>query len=113
MDFKLPKTALVNKFVAKTKFYERANLSSKLQQEFIDKIQKINWKYKLAEETIGISKTENVTEIQIFEIELKQQVIPKNVLKVIDNAIPYQILFVFTYKNHFALWYNFKEPAAP
>jgi hypothetical protein len=37
---KLPKEALVNKFIAKTKFYEKANLNAKLQKEFIDKIQR-------------------------------------------------------------------------
>ena len=60
-ELKLPREANVNKFIAKTKFYEKANLSSKLQKEFVDKIQKITWKYKLAESTIGIAKTEAVT----------------------------------------------------
>ena len=106
---KLPKNAIVNKFIAKTKFYEKASLSSKLQNEFINKIQKITWKYKLAEDTIGISKTDNVTEIQIFEIELKEQVIPKNVLKVIDKAIPYQILYQFVYKDSTAYGITLKE----
>lgn len=101
-NLKLPKDAFVNKFIAKTKFYEKANLNTKLQKEFVDKIQKITWKYKLAESTIGISKTEAVTEIQIFEIELKEQVIPKNVLKVIDRSIPYQILYRFVYDESIA-----------
>jgi len=105
----LPGTALVNKFVAKTKFYEKASLSSKLQNEFIHKIQKITWKYKLAENTIGISKTDNVTEIQVFEMELKEQVIPKNILKVIDKAIPYQILYQFVYKDNIAYGITLKE----
>ncbi len=109
MNFNLPKSAFVNKFVAKTKFYDKVHLSTRLQNEFINKIQKITWKYKLAEETIGISKTENVTEIEIFEIELKEQKIPKNVLKVIDRAIPYQILYVFTYNSETAYGITLKE----
>ncbi len=105
----LPKNALVNKFIAKTKFYEKTSLSSKLQNEFINKIQRITWMYKLAEETIGISKTDKVTEIQIFEIELKEKTIPKNVLKVIDKAIPYQILYQFVYKDSAAYGITLKE----
>jgi hypothetical protein len=101
-NFKLPAAAFVNKFIPKNKFYEKAALSAKLQKEFIDKIQKITWKYKLAESTVGITKTDKVIEIQIFEIELKSQVIPKNVLNVIDKAIPYQILYRFTYKGNAA-----------
>jgi len=109
MILKLPNSALVNKFIAKNKFYERANLSTKLENEFVRKIQKITWKYKLSEETIGISKTESVTEIQIFELELKEQEIPKNVLKIIDKSIPYQILYIFTYNDNIAYGITLKE----
>jgi hypothetical protein len=108
-NFKLPRASFVNKFVPKNKFYEKAALSSKLQKEFADKIQKITWKYKLAESTVGISKTAKVTEIQIFEIELKEQMIPKNVLRVIDRAIPYQILYRFIYKENVAYAVTLKE----
>jgi len=108
-NFKLPRAAFVNKFIPKNKFYEKAALSAKLQKEFVEKIQKITWKYKLAESTVGITKTSKVTEIQIFEIELKSQVIPKNVLKVIDKAIPYQILYRFIYKENEAYGITLKE----
>lgn len=108
-NFKLPKAAFVNKFIPKNKFYEKAALSGKLQKEFVDKIQKITWKYKLAENTVGIAKNDKVIEIQIFEIELKSQVIPKNVLKVIDKAIPYQILYRFIYKENEAYGITLKE----
>ena len=108
-NFKLPRAAFVNKFIPKNKFYEKAALSAKLQKEFVDKIQKITWKYKLAESTIGITKTDKVIERQIFEIELKEQVIPKNVLQVIDKAIPYQILYRFTCKGNEAYGITLKE----
>ncbi len=105
----LPKSAYVNKFIAKSKFYEKVALNSKLQKEFTDNIQRITWKYKLAEETIGISKTDTVTEIQIFEISLKEQVIPKNVLKIIDKTIPYQILYRFVHIESIAYGITLKE----
>lgn len=108
-NFKLPRAAFVNKFIPKNKFYEKAALSAKLQKEFVDKIQKITWKYKLAESTVGIAKTDNVIEIQIFEIDLKERVIPKSVLKVIDKTIPYQILYRFIYKENEAYGITLKE----
>lgn len=107
--FNLPDAALVDKFVAKSKFYEKAALSSNIQDEFVDKIRKITWKYKLAENTIGISKTNDVTEIQIFEIELKEQVIPRKVLRIIDTSIPYQILYHFVYNGNFAYGITLKD----
>ena len=108
-NFKLPRAAFVNKFIPKSKFYAKTALSAKLQKEFSDKIQKITWKYKLAESTVGITKTDKVIEIQIFEIDLKEQVIPKNILKVIDKAIPYQILYRFIYKENEAYGITLKE----
>jgi hypothetical protein len=109
VELNLPQQAFVNKFIAKNKFYERAHLSNRLQKEFTDKIQRITWKYKLAEETIGITKTDKVTEIQIFELELKIQDIPEKVLKVIDKAIPYQILYKFVYKDSVAWGITLKD----
>ncbi|MBF0103459.1 MAG: DUF4391 domain-containing protein, partial [Desulfobacterales bacterium] len=44
--FALPLSAFLNnKPIPKTKFYEKASISPKLKQQFIDKIQKITWKY--------------------------------------------------------------------
>ena len=109
MNLKLPNSSYVNKFIAKSKFYERASLGTKLQNEFVNKIQKITWKYKLSEETIGVSKTNKVTEIQIFEIELKEKKIPQNVVKVIDKSIPYQILYIFSFNDNVAYGISLKE----
>ncbi len=108
MNFKLPNSTYVNKFVAKNKFFQKAVINSKLKQDFTDKIQKITWKYKIAENTIWINKTQNIQEIEIFEVELKENVIPKNVLKIIDKLIPYPILYVFRYKDQFAYWITLK-----
>jgi hypothetical protein len=88
-ELNLPKEALVNEFIAKSKFYEKSHINTKLQKEFINTIQKITWKYKLAESTIGLAKTNTVTEIQLFEIEPKKMVLPLRVLKAIDKSIPY------------------------
>lgn len=101
-NLKLPKTTFVNKFIAKSKFSEKTEIKPKIKKEFTNKIQRITWKYKIAESTINIKKTKRIEEIQVFEIELKEQKIPKNILKLIDKAIPYPILYVFTYKDDFA-----------
>lgn len=102
MSLHLPDSALVNRFIAKTKFYEKAVISPKLKDDFVNKIQKITWLYKLSENTLGINKTAAVTEIQVFDIELKEQLIPKNILALIDKVIPYQILYQFTFNEHTA-----------
>lgn len=102
MDFLLPEQSHVHKFIPKSKFFEKAVVSTKLKKEFTDKIQKIIWQYKLAEDTISVPMTKKVEEIQIFELQLKEREIPKNVLKIIDKSIPYPILYLFTYEGHVA-----------
>lgn len=109
MDLWLPPQTHVDKFIPKNKFYENAVVPSVLKREFIDQIQKITRLYKLAEETIWINKTETVEEIQIFSLQLKQKVIPKKVLKIIDKSIPYPILYIFTYQQDIAFGITLKD----
>ena len=89
----LPKTCEVNRFVAKKKFYEHANMSETVKNSFINDIEKITWDYKLATDTLNLSKTDNVIEIEIFTINLSNRNIPNSALKVINKSIPYKILF--------------------
>lgn len=109
MDFNLPKQAYVNKFIPKNKFFTKTTVNSKLKQEFSDSINRITWTYKIAESTININKTDKVEEIEIFELELKEKIIPKNILKIIDKTIPYPILYVFRYEKHTAYGITLKE----
>ena len=89
----LPKTCEVNRFVAKKKFYEHTNMSKTVKNSFINDIEKITWNYKLATDTLNLSKTDNVIEIEIFTINLSNKTIPNSALKVINKPIPYKILF--------------------
>ena len=95
----LPKECIVDKFIPKKIFYEKVSLSSNLKQEFVDKIDKIYWKYKISEDTLNISKTENVEEIEILELTLKEKVNCQNIIKVITRNIPYIILFEIYYND--------------
>lgn len=90
----LPDRCKVNKFIPKKTFYEKIGVSTSVKDDFINNIDKITWLYKLSEDTLGISKSQDVEELQIFEIILKEKVLPKNIIKIISKAIPYKILFV-------------------
>ena len=104
----LPKECIVDKFIPKKIFYEKVSLSTNLKQEFVDKLEKIYWKYKISEDTLNISKTENVEEIEIFELTLKEKVNCQNIIKVITKNIPYIILFEICYNDEvqYAIKYN-------
>ena len=104
----LPQNCLVDRFIPKKTFYERVNISTTLKQEFINKLEKIIWKYKISQDNLNIAKTDEVEEIEIFEIFLKEKCDIKNLIKVITISIPYSILFKITYKDdyRFAIKYE-------
>ena len=99
--FDLPKSCVVNKFIPKNIFYKKVTMATSVKKEFINLIEKITWLYKIAPDTLGVNKTDNIEELEIFEIQLKQKQLPKNVIKVITKSISYPILFVIKYNNDF------------
>lgn len=110
----LPVSAFVNRFIPKSKFFEKAKINSKLKQEFTDEIARITLQYILAEKSINISGTENIKELHIFHIALKQKKIPKNILRAIDRAMSYNIaiLYIFEYEHNIAYGITTKEDSA-
>lgn len=109
MELRLPPQSRVDKVIPKNTFFKKAVLNTKLKDEFTDIILKITWRYKISEDTISIPKTSTVTEIQIFQIELKERKIPQNALKVIDKLIPYHILYIFSYGEDISYGITLKD----
>ena len=97
----LPKNCEVDSFIPKKTFYERVNISTTLKQEFINKLEKIIWKYKISQDNLNIAKTDEIEEIEILELFLKEKCDVKNIIKVITIEIPYPILFKINYKNEY------------
>ena len=97
----LPKVCIVNKVVPKKVFYDRIQVSGSLKKEFIEKIEKVYWKYKISEDNLHISKTEEIEEIEVFQIILKEKYNAKNILNFITKVIPYPILFEIICNNEF------------
>lgn len=94
---KLPKECYVNKFIPKKVFYEKVGVSSGVKDEFVNLVDRITWLYKLSPDTIGIPKTANIEEIQIFQIDVKEKRIPLSVIKTITKGVQYKILFLIKY----------------
>ena len=100
--YSLPNLALINKFLPKNTIFQQAWMRHTARDEFSKYVQRITWKYKLAENTIRIKKWKNVEEIQIFEVILKEKELPKKVFSIIDKIIPYPIIYECRYNDHVA-----------
>jgi hypothetical protein len=106
----LPTTTIVNKFIAKEKFYSKLDLNTKQKQLFIDTIEKITWQNKLSSETLNVSGGKYL-ELHVFEIVLKESDIDLEILKIIDSAIPYPILFILKDGDNQKAAISYKPPA--
>lgn len=86
-----PEYAKVGKIIAKENFY--GNIDTATKNLFQSEIARIVWEYKLAPNTINL-QAKKWPEVEVFRITLKNSEIPEKVLKAIDSAIPYPILFL-------------------
>lgn len=109
--FEYPRSAAVGKVVHKNKFYKQAHLTPAIKELFIRQVEQIVWEFKLAPETVNIKSTSAVPEIQIFTISLKSGELKPDVLRCIDMAIPFPIIFELRLKDKLRLAAAYKQPS--
>jgi hypothetical protein len=109
--FIYPEKAAFNRVLPKTKIYANAKPSKSIKEKFVSQISEIVWKYKLSPETTNLAARDGYTEIQIFEIDLKEPELGTDVLAVIDKAIPYPIFFQLRYDDQVKGVAAYKRPA--
>lgn len=105
-----PAKAAVNRVVPKAKFYEHAAVNSRLKDLFVKEVEQITWLAKLATESINLPAKDDVSEIQVFSIQLKTPELHQDVLRCIDGAIHHPILFELHHKSRVQVVACFKRP---
>lgn len=96
--FNLPQSTVIQKVIPKNAF--DAYINTRQKKDFADKILRITWANKIALDTLNLAGNE-VKEIQCFKIELKVRATIKDLLLIIEKAIPYHILFWVEFDNEF------------
>ncbi len=109
--FAWPSQAAVARPVSKAKIYAHAKPTASLRALFVDHVESITWAYKLAPETINLPAKPDVPEIEVFEIALKRPNLNHAVLRCIDKAIPFPILFVLRHDGHSQAVAAYKRPS--
>lgn len=87
-----PQTALKH-IIPKTRIYDGTNVSTALRKRFVREVDQITWAHKLAPETLNLPATPAVPEIQVFRVTLKGDTLHDEILRAIDRAIPFPLLF--------------------
>lgn len=109
--FRWPTSGRVDRIIPKERLYSEGSVTTAVRQRFIDQLQRVRWAYKLGEESVRLKGSANVSEIQVFEIELKDSTLDDSVLAAIDKSIPSPI--VFELRRDDASWVEQVMSAAP
>jgi len=109
--FAWPPQAAVGRPVAKSKIYAHAKPTAAVRALFVQQVESITWACKLAPETINLPAKPDVPEIEVFEIALKLPDVSHSVLRCIDKAIPFPILFVLRHDGHSQPIAAYKRPS--
>ena len=109
--FDYPKGAAFGRVVPKNKIYEHAGAGAALKDLFITQVDQIVWKYKLAPETINLAATRSVSEVQIFAISLRRAELDLDVLRAIDRAVPFPLIFELSWSGKRKVVAAFKRPS--
>ncbi|ASP21256.1 methyl-accepting chemotaxis protein [Antarctobacter heliothermus] len=109
--YDFPKSAMLKRVVPKTRIYDRVQASTALKDKFVAQVDQITWRAKLAPETINLAATKSVPEIQVFRVTLKNDTGQDDVLKAIDRAIPFPILFELEQNGQIQIVAAHKRPS--
>lgn len=110
-----PEQAAFGRTLPKSKIYEHSGANTRLKDLFVKQVEQIVWQYKLAPETINLPARPGVPEIQIFRLQLKTPELHRDVLRCIDGAVQFPILFELAFEGRMQAVAAYRRPseAAP
>lgn len=106
-----PKQAAFERVLPKNKIYEHSGAAPSVREMFVRQVEQIVWQYKLAPETINLASKPGVPELQIFAIQLKTPALNHEVLRCIDGAVQFPIIFELTFEDKTQVVAAFKRPS--
>lgn len=106
-----PRAAAFGRVIPKNKIYEHAGANTALKDLFVREVDQIVWSHKLAPETVNLTATKQVAEIQVFRITARTATLNAQVLRAIDKAIPFPLIFEVAHGGRVRLAAAYKRPS--
>ena len=106
-----PRAAAFGRVIPKNKIYEHAGANTALKDLFVREVDQIVWSHKLAPETVNLAATKQVAEIQVFRITARTVTLDRAVLRAIDKAIPFPLIFEVAHAGRVKLAAAYKRPS--
>ena len=111
MLFQYPSKSIVSQTLTKEKIYSLAKPTAAVKKLLVAEVKKITWQHKLSEATVNLPKRSSAPEIQVFQIQLKQASVSESVLKCIDAAIDFPIVFELYHLDKVQSQIAYKRPS--
>jgi hypothetical protein len=105
-----PKQAAFGRVLPKNKIYEHSGANTRMKDLFVEQVEQIIWQYKLAPETTNLPAKPGVPEIQVFAIQLKTPELHLDVLRCIDGAVQFPIVFELSFDGRTQMIAAHKRP---
>lgn len=93
----LPSTTRIARRMPKERFYEQLKLTGRQRESFVRLIDSIAIENSIKPSTMKIADGQNVHEIFLLEIALKEETLPSVAVEAIAKANPHKILFLCSY----------------
>ena len=106
---KYPQSTIVNRVVPKAMFYKFMDVSPRMKTRFVNDVVNITWLYKLSAASLHVADSDDMKEIEVFAVNLKQPDCPTDLFAFIDTNMPHHIVFILIHEDDAMLLVNYKE----
>ena len=104
-----PTETIVDSLVPKTKFYRFMEVNPRMKSHFVNDVESIRWLYKLSPDTLNVTATEDMKEIEVFVATLKEADCPTDLFTFIDTNMPRHLVFILLHGTNCMLLINYKQ----
>jgi hypothetical protein len=109
--FSYPPSTRFGKAVPKTRIHAAASSNKRIKELFTSQVAEIIWSHKLSPETLHLPARHGIAEIQVFSLHLKSPQLDPAILRTLDKAIPFPVLFEITHADRIRFAASYKRPS--
>ena len=109
--FLYPPSTRFGKAVPKTRIHAAASSNKRIRELFTAQVSDILWSHKLSPETLHLPARHGIAEIQVFSLHLKSEVLDPAILRTLDKAIPFPLLYEIHHADRVRFAASYKRPS--
>jgi hypothetical protein len=84
-------------------------VNPRMKTHFVNDVESIRWLYKLSPDTLNVTASEDMKEIEVFVATLKEADCPTDLFTFIDTHMPRHLVFILLYGTNCMLLINYKQ----